>query len=489
MKATENFIEQLKRLLVNPEKDKVDIAEFITKECNDNSAINELFGDVEEDFPQQVATSNRPLSSNELEVIYKAQRKADGMIELYDVEKQTTELKKSVAQFPGKEEARFFTDCYYQIQNIRLGLENQIRAIMKGMDNQQPIEDKENKPGKKKTKILSQNTTFMGYIVRSVRTIEDSIKCGLEEFTNATYLGNWCKETMGIGPVIASCLMAGLDLKDTPDGKDTYIHATNIWSYCGLNDNNRPWLGREKATNIVKECIEARNGVLDNETVMMISGRTQFAYSKIQEAAYNDKKRKWDKEQIIKTCSKVPYNANLKVLMYKIGESFLKSINKEQSLYGRLLVKRRDYEIMKNERGDYADQAKHKLETVNIKKPEVKKIYQSGKLPAGHILARSKRYATKMFISHLYEAMYYNKYGRLAPQPYILVFDEGHTDYIPPEINILAFDRDPEYEKKNPTDPALLPMIKEAKAEMARKIAEREEAAREARKKYNRKKA
>ena len=471
MKATEDFIKKVSDYLINPEKDKADIAQLITDEINNSDTLTELFGEADDELPQKVSLANKPMDDKELDIIYRAQRKADGIIELYDVEKQTKELKKSVTQFPGKEEARFFADCYYQVQGMRLRVENQMRAILQEKDNNQPVSDTdESGKKKKKTKVLSENTTFMGYILRSMRTIEDSIKCGLEEFTDSAFIGKWCKEVIGIGPVISTCLMAGIDLKDTPDGKDTMYHAANLWSYCGLNDNRRPWLGRTKATNIVNECIEANGGKLTDDVVMQIAGKAVWQYSDLQKKAYNEKKQKWSKEDIIKTISKIPYNADLKVLMFKISESFLKCINKEDSLYGNLLTKRRNYEIIKNERGDYAEQAELALATKNFKKKEVIKTYKSGKLPAGHILNRSKRYAVKMFMSHFYEAMYFNKYGRLPANPYILEFG-GHHDYIAPEVNYLAFDRDPEYEKINPTDPNLADQIAAAKAELAAKRA------------------
>lgn len=474
-KTAEKFINGLSKLLINPEKDKADIAQFIVDEISSNDELTSIFGEIDETLVENVAMSNNKLSDNELEVIYKAQRKADGMIEFYDVQRQTRELKKSVAALPGKEEARFFVDCYYQVQGMRLRLENQIRAVIQQRDNNQPIEDEDNEPGKKKTKILSQNTTFMGYILRSIRTIEDSIKCGLEEFTNGSYIGKWCREVVGIGPVFATCLMAGIDLKDTPEGNDTMYHAANIWSYCGLNNNRRPWLGKEKSAALVKKCIEEAGGKLNDETVMRISALSQWKFSVIKENAYNEETGKWDKEKVVKTISKIPYNKDLKVLMYKIGESFLKQINKEQSLYGHLLTTRKDYEIMKNERGDYAEQAAKELESKNITKPNARKAYTSGKLPAGHILSRSRRYAVKLFMSHFYEAMYFNKYGKLPAEPYVLVFNEGHTDYIGPEVDYFWFDRDPEYVKKNPTDPELLPKIKLAKEEYAEILREREE--------------
>ena len=452
--ATElqDFTKGLVNLLIDPEKSKADIAFYMYERVNSSNAeLSSLLGDsINEDLVEEVSLSNKNLTNNELEVIYKAQRTVDGFIELYDVEKQTKELKKSVIEMPSRYEARFIVDCYYQIQKMRIRLQNQMRAVMQGKDSSQPKTEEEKGKKKKKTKVLSQNTTFMGYMLRSMKTIEDSIKCALDEFSNSSYIGKWCKETIGVGPVIASCLMASFELKDNPEGTDTYIKAANLWSYAGLNNNNRPWLGRDRCKKIVENVIKENNGKLDDDAVMRIAAEVQWPYSMFEENA-RGKKGKWNKESVIKTASKIPYNADLKVLMYKIGESFLKAINKENSLYGNLLKQRKDYEIFHNEHKDYADQAAKKLENFNIVNADTRKTYESGKLPAGHIMSRCKRYVTKLFISHLYEAMYYNKYGRMAPKPYILSFD-GHYDYIGPEVPYESFERDEEYVKIHPTE-------------------------------------
>ena len=117
--------------------------------------------------------------------------------------------------------------------------------------------------------------------------------------------------------------------------------------------------------------------------------------------------------------------------------------NNPDSLYGRLYKERFDYETMKNERGDYADQAAKILASKNFSKTtSAYKFYSEGKLPPAHIVQRCERYVTKMFISHLYEAAYYNKYGVMAPNPYVLCFCEGHTDYIGPEVPYESIERD-----------------------------------------------
>ena len=129
---------------------------------------------------------------------------------------------------------------------------------------------------------------------------------------------------------------------------------------------------------------------------------------------------------------KRPFNASLKTLCWKLGESFVKVSGNEKSLYGKLYRERKEIELAKNEAGDFADQAKAKLEKFNIgKTTDAYKAYSKGKLPPAHIHARAKRYAVKMFLAHLHEIWYEMETGEKAPVPYVMAH-AGHTHKIEP---------------------------------------------------------
>ena len=65
---------------------------------------------------------------------------------------------------------------------------------------------------------------------------------------------------------------------------------------------------------------------------------------------------------------KRPWNADLKKLMYLVGESFVKVQNNPRDVYGKLYKQRKEQEINKNLAGDFADQADLKLSKFNIGK-------------------------------------------------------------------------------------------------------------------------
>lgn len=150
-------------------------------------------------------------------------------------------------------------------------------------------------------------------------------------------------------------------------------------------------------------------------------------YGQIQRFAGLDPTCKWEKGQ------KRPWNAKLKVLCWKIGQSFVKVSNKEDDIYGHIYKMRKAYEQEKNEAGDYADQAAAKLEKFKIgKDTDAYKYYSRGKLPPAHIEQRAERYATKIFLSHLFEVWYEIEKGEKPPKPYaIAILNHAHEIPIP----------------------------------------------------------
>lgn len=134
---------------------------------------------------------------------------------------------------------------------------------------------------------------------------------------------------------------------------------------------------------------------------------------------------------------KSPWNGSLKTLCWKMGESFVKVSGSEDALYGQLYKARKELEIAKNEAGQFSGQAAAALEAKNYgKTTEAYKAYASGKLPPAHINARAKRYAVKMFLSHMHLVWWYLEHGTLPAKPYILTPEGGHTHYLlPPHID------------------------------------------------------
>jgi len=128
---------------------------------------------------------------------------------------------------------------------------------------------------------------------------------------------------------------------------------------------------------------------------------------------------------------KRPWNAMLKTLCWKIGESFVKVSNHDEDVYGHLIARRKALEIERNERGDFADLAAQKLERFKIgKSTDAYKSYRAGRLPPAHIHARAKRWAVKLFLSHWHDVAFFCRYGQRGPKPLILTEAYGHVDFL-----------------------------------------------------------
>ncbi len=135
--------------------------------------------------------------------------------------------------------------------------------------------------------------------------------------------------------------------------------------------------------------------------------------------------------------TKRPWNAALKVLCWKIGESFVKVSGNPNDIYGKVYAERKALEISRNDNGDFAEQAAAILASKNIgKDTDAYKAYVTGKLPPAHIHARAKRYAVKLFLSHYHHVAYKIANGEPPPFPYVLTLRmcvNGHVAQAQPE--------------------------------------------------------
>lgn len=130
---------------------------------------------------------------------------------------------------------------------------------------------------------------------------------------------------------------------------------------------------------------------------------------------------------------KRPWNASLKLLQWKAGESFVKTSGHSGSFYGPIYEARKRLETDLNETGAFAEQARAILTTRNFGADTVaRQAYEAGKLPPAHVHARAKRYAVKMFLSHYWIVRYELTHpGETAPDAYILT-RPSHTHKVPP---------------------------------------------------------
>ena len=127
------------------------------------------------------------------------------------------------------------------------------------------------------------------------------------------------------------------------------------------------------------------------------------------------------------------HNARLKRLCWLIGESFTKVSGRDDAVYGKVYLARKEQEVARNEAKLFADQARTALETMNYGADTVaRKWYEQGQLPPMQIHRRAQRVAVKLFLSHWHYVAFETVYGYPPENPYILNQPEHQHHFIAP---------------------------------------------------------
>jgi len=336
---------------------------------------------------------------------------------------------KSAAFTLGDDEARFLVDFYYIIQEDRKRSYAQVRALEA---NEEP-------------------NTIINWFAQQSDRMENEIKEVLNVYTTNHPMGSYMRSIYGIGPVLSAGLLAHIDIsKASTVGK--------IWQYAGIagpvanvdtmrfqyrvtfegevDQNNPPKLMLEKqqeATFLYPDGEDENGNSILLYQIILAGDEKPPKVVAPNNITYTVAKRVLSGQTPWLKGQKRPFNANLKVLLWKVGQSFMKFSNKPQCYYGKVYRDRKIYEIERNEAGELKDQAAAKLLVLKDKTTDVYKCYESGKLPPGHIDARARRYAVKLFLAHMWETWYKLHFKKDPPLPYPIAI-LGHADYIPPPV-------------------------------------------------------
>ena len=308
---------------------------------------------------------------------------------------------------------------------------------------------------------------------------------------------NYLMRIDGVAEASASNLYARVQLAEGA------YSVSSLWSYCGMNDNLTPYLGRQAAREVINQAkkvvSEHYHKTFDHilrgkmcfvklgkapEGVRRFIGADFNRYSGMTESEKEeikaifatlspteidqvidacvclyDKKHPSNKEvsqigmysgrhqnkirsfktdagdltyeSIIKGLSKPPYNTKAKTITYQIIDNI---IRKGTSEYATLYRKRKAYEVANNEAGYYVNEARNQLRKKNYENETAKRCLAQGKLTPGHIDRRARRYVAKIFLSHYFELLWIEKYGKL-PKLAPVFSDGNHYHYIMPEYD------------------------------------------------------
>ena len=276
-------------------------------------------------------------------------------------------------------QARFLVDTYYTIQKARIRNSNQVKGLERDA---------------KKTGHDPEPHQALDRFMADFSIHEENIKRVLTWYVSMHPLAWFFERTLGVGGVLAAGLLAHIDIEQCP----TVGH---IYSFAGLNPGTQ-----------------------------------------------------WDKGQ------KRPWNTGLKTICWKIGDSFVKLSGRQDSFYSQVYKTRKALEWARNLAGEFAEQATQSMERKKYGKstdqyawytgqcsPELARMMlEEGNTPTvsackgddgipmlspAHIDARARRYAVKLFLSHLHECWYREQFGKEPPNPFAIAI-QGHAHYIPP---------------------------------------------------------
>jgi hypothetical protein len=316
----------------------------------------------------------------------------------------------------GAAEARYLVDAYYMTQENRKRTDNQVRSMG-------------DEPG-----------LLIRWMAEKNWTLEQQIARALKEYTAAHPMGDWMRAIRGIGPVLSAGFLAHIDMTHCP----TVGH---IWSFAGIAGPPQDLSNRRAAFRVTFKKLDMNDPpplFLSNEqwaTPYYPDGPNVYVYqvhvgtADAPEVVLNDNilevevlykntgQKPWQKGE------KRPFNAQLKVLCWKTGQSFMKLSNRDDCYYGRTYRTRKEYEIANNESGKLATIAASQLPHFRPS-TEAHKHYKEGRLPPAHIDARARRYAVKLFLSHLHGEWYRRLFNKEPPLPYPIAFME-HVHFDP----------------------------------------------------------
>lgn len=289
-------------------------------------------------------------------------------------------------------EARFLVDSYYQRQDARIAAANQGRSL----------------------KDQGEPSSLVDWISDVEDALETRIKQVLEIWSDAHPAGRWMKSNVGVGPCLAAGFLAYIDIRKA-------VHVSAIWRLAGL-DPTRPWLGREKARELVTAIDMTPEGIA------ALAAKVHVRAERLVEAATDEGRLK--RGGLEKYLARRPWNATLKLLAWKFSDSMVKRSSHPDAFYGRLYVQFKAAEVQRDIEGRNAECAARTLLERSIRDAETRRIYESGHLPAGRIDLRARRRVAKVFLQHLY-LVWRQSEGLPVTQPWAVAHG-GHGDIIAP---------------------------------------------------------
>lgn len=342
-------------------------------------------------------------------------------------------------------DARWLVDTYYLLQDARIRAGHQDRTSQES----------------------AEPHRLVSWVFDTMKRFEATIKTTLHEFSKTYAVGNWMLAQHGIGPVLSAAMLSHFDIRKAP----TVGH---FWRFAGL-DPTLFWHGKVGTESALKSIgiTKATETLGDTEVRWLAkwSGQHPANIERVWNTGFVMKGEKPARKYqgLVKFFSVRPWNARLKAIcVYRIGETLVKFSGNEKCFYGRLMADKKRALWKQNVAGEFRDAATSDMEAKRqgdgtdaaawkrgLYDPSSAQAAIDGgtwpssaltakladgvrfpMLPPGQIHNRARRWAVKLFLSHLHHVMYWDYHKSAPPAPYIFEHPElgDHRHLVDPPL-------------------------------------------------------
>lgn len=335
----------------------------------------------------------------------------------------------------GLQDIRKLVSSYYQIQDQRIRINNQVFQLQER--------------GVPEIYAMQELLKFFNSYEARVENIMDAwVKLPDNK------VAHWLIAIPGIATILSSGLISNIDIEKAST-------AGAVLRYFG-QDPTCKWVTNEEELKALINQAKELHGQKHIDYLILTQVCQYLNRSVEQSKTFLVEKKGYDdlskisQEDLIKSLKLPPYNQEMKTLCWKIGSCLFKVKKHPNDIYGKLIDDRKAYESVRNQAGLYRDQAAEGAKRV-AKNTEAYKWYSQGMLPPGHIQTRACRFAVKIFLSHLHAIMYWHHFQKVPPRPYAMTV-LGHKDYIRiPNPEIVDFPEKQYYALGNQIGTPLVP--------------------------------
>ena len=297
-------------------------------------------------------------------------------------------------------DARSLVDAYYGFQKPRVAMRNRLSAAERGEDNP---------PSVVLTRLHSH-----------VKSFEHHMRGLLQAFAEARPVGQWMLSLYGVGPVLSAGMLAQFDIRKAR-------RPSAFTRFAGM-DPSEVWLSPADTKALVKETLGRVSGEASEDDIGLVAkafNRRPENVTRLFAILGRDEPLPLTVPALIKIVSTRPHKRAAKVLCWNFADCAVKFSGREECYYGQRWADFKQNEVAMNASGKFAEQAL----AIAKKTPNHKQvaIYKEGRLPDGHVHARSCRLVIKVFLIHLWQVWWELEYGVKPPIGSLDIDGEGTT--------------------------------------------------------------